>query len=111
MRRTPWVSTVRRYTGLIEHICDHGVGHPAVASADYLAIETQESRDDLYGNSWMVHGCDGCCGTNAWKQADLINGLQKANEILSPYATGISDDDGYQHDGYHDELDLPIGKI
>lgn len=39
--------------GILERICDHGVGHPDADSANYL-----ESIGKNYEN---VHGCDGCC--------------------------------------------------
>ena len=47
-----------RETGLVERICEHGVGHPDPDSAAYF---------NEYGHvgargSWGVHGCDGCCG-------------------------------------------------
>ena len=44
-----------RETGLIEHICEHGVGHPCPDSAAYYG--RLYKQDDAY----MVHGCDGCC--------------------------------------------------
>lgn len=51
----PWTHTLTRVSGVVEHVCVHGVGHPDPASADELADET-----------WMVHGCDGCCQTADW---------------------------------------------
>lgn len=39
--------------GILERICEHGVGHPDKDSALYL-----ESIGREYEN---VHGCDGCC--------------------------------------------------
>lgn len=52
--------TTRRESGLIEHICEHLVGHPNAGSI--------ERMDDLGGKgnsgSWGVHGCDGCCHSN-----------------------------------------------
>jgi hypothetical protein len=46
-----------RETGLVERICEHGVGHPDPDSRAYF---------DEYGpigsrGAWGVHGCDGCC--------------------------------------------------
>lgn len=44
-----------RETGLVEHICDHGIGHPCPDSWSYF--------DKMYGHkpgTWGVHGCDGC---------------------------------------------------
>lgn len=45
-----------RETGLVERMCEHGVGHPDPDSADYMDI--------LFGHepgTWATHGCDGCC--------------------------------------------------
>lgn len=47
---------IRRETGLMEFICEHGVGHPPRASWRFM--------DKVYGHkpgTWSVHGCDGCC--------------------------------------------------
>lgn len=43
------VQSLRPDTGVIERICEHGVGHPDPDSWSYL--ETWQ----------LVHGCDGCC--------------------------------------------------
>jgi len=61
---TPWesdweweVHTQRRESGLIEHICSHGIGHPTPGS-----VLWQEEAEGIEGPShWSVHGCDGCC--------------------------------------------------
>lgn len=48
--------TITRASGLVERLCEHGVGHPERESAEALAR--------VYGqdvSAWMVHGCDGCC--------------------------------------------------
>lgn len=42
--------------GILERICEHGVGHPDYDSARYLA-----SVGKNYEN---IHGCDGCCSGN-----------------------------------------------
>ena len=43
--------------GLVEAVCEHGVGHPIPESVKYL---------DAHGpigarGTWDTHGCDGCC--------------------------------------------------
>lgn len=71
--------TIRRETGLVEHICEHGVGHPNAGSVQYMEYMTRlrESYDtfdpdDPWGgigipsepyerSTWWIHGCDGCC--------------------------------------------------
>lgn len=64
-------NTLRRETGLIEHTCPHGVGHPNVGSALWMNeaehmrdAEDADNPDDLDPDDyegWGVHGCDGCC--------------------------------------------------
>lgn len=48
-----WSKTIRE-TGLIEHVCEHDVGHPDPKSVRELNSKTGQK-------SWGVHGCDGCC--------------------------------------------------
>lgn len=45
---TAWTKIIRE-TGLVEYVCEHGVGHPDPESAKKM------------GEGWGVHGCDGCC--------------------------------------------------
>jgi len=47
---------LRRASGLLEHLCPHGVGHPDYESAKKIATEL--GHDVKY---WLIHGCDGCC--------------------------------------------------
>lgn len=42
--------------GLMERICDHGIGHP---DPDDLDHKKREHTD--YDSAVGVHGCDGCC--------------------------------------------------
>lgn len=49
-----WV-TQRRETGLIEHRCEHGIGHPNFYSG--IRLNGYSDKD----NAWGVHGCDLCC--------------------------------------------------
>lgn len=70
----PWKQTIRRASGLVEHVCEHNTGHPADASVHWM---------ELNGNECMgVHGCCGCCQSPEWKLADAIEGYEKANELL-----------------------------
>lgn len=49
---------IQRASGLIEWVCSHGVGHPDKTSAEKIA--------KMYGHkidTWLCHGCDGCCST------------------------------------------------
>ena len=45
-----WTRVVRA-SGLVEWICEHGVGHPDARSVKMMGDDT-----------WEIHGCDGCCG-------------------------------------------------
>lgn len=47
-----------RENGLIEIICEHGVGHPS-----RLLTPLKFYYD--------VHGCDGCCGSDEFKAKEL----------------------------------------
>lgn len=51
-----WTKATRA-SGLIEHVCEHGVGHPDPASAAHEAARRGHDTD-----TWLIHGCDGCCG-------------------------------------------------
>ena len=42
-----------RSSGIVEDICEHGVGHP---NAEWLA---KHDTDGKLG--FGIHGCDGCC--------------------------------------------------
>jgi len=70
----PWIKTIRRASGLIEHICEHGVGHPAYGSVDWMRINGMDGMG--------VHGCDGCCATQEWILADLTEGIRAGNKLL-----------------------------
>lgn len=47
---------IKRQSGLIEWICEHGIGHPDIESAQRIA---EKYNHDL--ETWLIHGCDGCC--------------------------------------------------
>jgi len=71
----PWVKTIRRETGLIEHICEHGVGHPAIGSVDWMNKQTDQ-------DGWGIHGCDGCCHDKDWQLASLRDSVVIANDLI-----------------------------
>jgi len=58
---------IRRDSGLMEFICQHGVGHPVASSAHYLSFLWQDKDDN-----WSVHGCDGCCGREDFPDIEYI---------------------------------------
>ena len=72
--KKPWQQTIRRGSGLIENICEHGTGHPAAASVHWARINGNESMG--------VHGCCGCCQSPEGQLADATEGYEKANELL-----------------------------
>lgn len=60
-----WEEKVKS-TGLIEHICRHGVGHPDYESAmkmadKYGSFQNKEEQKEEE-KSWLAHnGCCKCC--------------------------------------------------
>ena len=61
-----WTKNIRE-TGLIEWICEHGIGHPDEDSAERIANIYKEWKDGSCSkedaiSAWRIHGCDGCCG-------------------------------------------------
>jgi hypothetical protein len=79
--KKPWVKTIRRPTGLVEHICKHGCGHPAYGSVHWLKIHKKKGLG--------IHGCDGCCRDSKWILADLKDGVEIANKLLKIAITKI----------------------
>lgn len=58
-----WKLVYREDIGLLERVCEHGIGHPDPDSVKFL-IE-QMGMDE----SITVHGCDDCCSKeNKYKQ-------------------------------------------
>ena len=52
--RPDWaVSQIVRASGLVEDICEHGVGHP---NTPWLKIHDPDGEKGL-----GIHGCDSCC--------------------------------------------------
>ena len=48
---------VRRSSGLLEAVCEHGTGHPIL---ELVAFMEQFGAVGARG-TWAIHGCDGCC--------------------------------------------------
>ena len=55
-----------RENGLIEIVCEHGIGHPSQLLTPLKVY---------YG----VHGCDGCCSTKKFreKELELVNQFRR----------------------------------
>lgn len=79
--KKPWVETIRRASGLVEHICKHGVGHPAIGSVLWMEENGAEGYD--------IHGCDGCCNDPEWKLQDALEGLRIATKLMLEYKRTI----------------------
>ena len=81
MSKKPWVKTIRRETGLVEHVCKHGVGHPACGSVMWM----EATLDERSKGTWGVHGCDGCCHATEWRLTDAMDGLRLATGYMAKY--------------------------
>lgn len=82
-------TTHRREHGLVEHICQHGVGHPNHGSALWIAeawfkklteAGDEPELDSLY-RAELIHGCDGCCGRDDFP-GTLFDSLRHAHELI-----------------------------
>ncbi len=80
----------RRETGLVEHVCEHGVGHPNYYSAVRLYRESDDYQEDLKNahpdgdqSAFHFHGCDHCC------QREDFPGARTTNEALAALMEGI----------------------
>lgn len=50
-------TSFRSDNGMMERVCEHGIGHPDPDYVKYMARQ---------GNNWAgTHGCDGCCSQEA----------------------------------------------
>lgn len=77
------IKTIRRETKLIEHICEHGIGHPAYGSVDWMYRTTKDS-------TWDIHGCDGCCGDTEWQIYSLQESVRIANQIILDHKNALT---------------------
>lgn len=76
------IKTIRRETGLIEGICEHNIGHPLYASADWMARSDPEADLATERDAWLVHGCCGCCAAAEWQISTLMPSVEMANGII-----------------------------
>lgn len=105
-------STTRRASSLVEHICEHGTGHPNFYSvyrlwskdyidslSDYEYDRRREAIIDRPGQSlfetshWWTHGCDGCCCNDSFPGRELTTG-----EIFTRLADKIDEFDACEMD-------------
>jgi hypothetical protein len=54
------VKQIVRANGLIEDVCEHGVGHP---NRDWMKLHDPDGEKGC-----GIHGCDGCCIKNKNKE-------------------------------------------
>jgi len=47
------VNQIVRASGLVEDICEHGIGHPNIS---WLKLHDPDGE-----KGYSIHGCDGCC--------------------------------------------------
>ncbi len=62
-----WPTHWRNDRGIMERICEHGVGHPDPDDLAFrIRIEPDESKHKYKG----IHGCCGCCsdGKPSWEE-------------------------------------------
>jgi len=53
-KKSKWaIQQIVRESGLVEDVCEHGVGHPNI---EWLL--KYDVSNDL---GFWIHGCDGCC--------------------------------------------------
>ena len=62
---------ITRETGLIEWVCEHGVGHPDMDSVHKM------------GNEWGIHGCDGCCSLEDFPGKSKVGLMTKLQETYN----------------------------
>jgi hypothetical protein len=93
-------STIRRETSLIEHQCEHGIGHPNAYSAyrlhikDIYADGNMPTTDDVlnaaHESYWSTHGCDGCCAREDFpghfKTDDEV--VERLQDVLEAFMQG-----------------------
>ena len=82
-------TTIRRGTGLIEHVCEHGIGHPNGASILRMTLLGPEGAK----GSWDIHGCDGCCSRRDFP-GNVVNTLIRSLDLyedreLSDYLSDL----------------------
>lgn len=70
----PWIQTIRRSSGLVEHIDKDGCGHPALGSVIWMGLNGIDGMG--------IHGCNGACHSPEWRLADAVEGLKIANTLL-----------------------------
>ncbi len=90
--------TIRRETGLVEHVCMHA-GHPnfySVARLHRYEFEGRECDDHaLEACSWFIHGCCGCCSREDFPGRQMTDHdiVIRLNRKIEAYLEGDFDTD------------------
>lgn len=100
-----WTLT-RRETGLLEHVCEHGVGHPNYASAlwqaegvvlyeHHLVVAELQAGDgaalvDEEMALQLCHGCCGCCKADDFPGRNHLDSLRHAHRLIREHKTFIT---------------------
>lgn len=63
-KKPSWaVRQIKRASGLLEWLCEHGVGHPSMKQP-----KSFKKVDD-----WSIHGCDGCCNDKTLTKLEEVS--------------------------------------
>lgn len=54
-----WRQLWRADRGLMERLCEHGIGHPDPDHMSYVRSINPDTVDGIHVDG--IHGCDGCC--------------------------------------------------
>lgn len=49
--------------GLMERICEHGIGHPDPDDIAYKVLVADGPEGEADAWAFGIHGCDGCCSS------------------------------------------------
>ena len=55
------IQIIRRTNGIVEFVCEHGVGHPSIGLS---------KLGSNVGSHIYTHGCDGCCSHKDFRPTD-----------------------------------------
>ena len=80
---TTWSGPTRRSDrfGLVEYHCEHGIGHPALGSALWVAEAINADGGASSWESESIHGCDGCCHDDNFP-GGWLQSMQHAHAII-----------------------------
>lgn len=77
--------------GLVEFICEHGVGHPAYGSALWIAEALHSPDSEKVPDArdgFLAHGCCGCCRRDDFPGTPVAS-LKHAHSLIRGYLERI----------------------